>query len=230
MFFQGSFSGYVEDVVTLAHESGHAVQNMLMTSNRVLPRYASGPAYFTESFGGLSELLLLDQLYRTAPDRAHRIFYLQRLIRQGAEVFRNGWESLVEQQLFDSTAAGRSLSADDIEAMTQRTGSQFSVWFGPGSERKLAWVQPTQFFTRPLYRVNYVYSKLLALRYFDLLQTKRGKFAQRYLALLSHGYDAPPDTLLRRFVDTRLDDPMLIEGAVGVLRAWLADLEVLYRS
>jgi hypothetical protein len=47
---------------------------------------------------------------------------------------------------------------------------------------------------------------------------------------LSNGYDSPPDTLLRRFVDTRLDDPMLIKGAVGVLTAWLADLEMLYRS
>ena len=230
MFFQGSFGGYVEDVVTLAHESGHAVQNMLMTSNRVLPRYASGPGYFTESFAGLSELMLLDHLYRTAPDRAHKIYYLQRLIGQGADVFRTGWESLVEQDLFDSTAAGRSLSADDIEALTQRTGSRFSTWLGPGSEWKLAWLQPTQFFTRPLYRINYVYSKLLALRYFDLLRTRREQFTQRYLALLSNGYDAPPDTLLQRFVDTRLDDPMLIDGAVGVLTGWLADLEMLYRS
>jgi oligoendopeptidase F len=228
MFYQGAFGGYTEDVVTLAHESGHAVQNMLMTTNRVMPRYASGPAYFTESFAGLCELLVLDHLYRTAPDRAHKIFYLQRLINQGAEVFRGGWESLVEQELFDSAAAGKELSADGIEALTQSTGSRFSIWFGPGSERRLAWLQPTQFFTRPLYRLNYVYSKLLALRYFDLLERDPAGFAPHYITLLSNGYDAPPDELLRRFVGTTLTDPELIDGAARVLESWLAELESLY--
>ena len=65
MFFQGTYSGYVADVVILAHESGHAVQNMLMDANGVLPRYASGPAYFTESFAGLCELLVLEGLYKS---------------------------------------------------------------------------------------------------------------------------------------------------------------------
>ena len=61
--------------------------------------------------------------------------------------------------------AGKRPGADDIEAMTQATASKFSVRFGPDSEPQIAWLQPTQYFTRPLYRVNYVYSKLLALRY-----------------------------------------------------------------
>lgn len=230
MFYQGAFGGYTDDVVTLAHESGHAVQNMLMTANRVLPRYASGPGYFTESFAGLCELLVLDRLYRTAPDRAHKIFYLQRLIHQGAEVFRSGWESLVEQELFDSVAIGRELSADGIEALTQATASRFSIWFGPGSQRRLAWAQPTQFFTRPLYRVNYVYSKLLAIRYFDLLQRDPAGFPTRYVSLLGNGYDAPPDALLRRFVGTTLGDPELIDGAVRVLESWLGELKSLYRD
>jgi oligoendopeptidase F len=230
MFYQGAFGGYADDVVTLAHESGHAVQNMLMTAKRVLPRYAWAPAYFTESFAGLGELLVLDRLYQTAPDRAHKIFYLQRLITQGAEVFRNGWESLVEQELFDSAAAGKELSADGIEALTQATASRFSIWFGRGSQRRLAWLQPTQFFTRPLYRVNYVYARLLAIRYFELLHQDPAGFPTRYLSLLGNGYDAPPDALVRRFVDTSLSDPELIDGAVRVLESWLSELMSLYRG
>jgi oligoendopeptidase F len=230
MFYQGAFGGYPEDVETLAHESGHAVQNMLMTRGHVLPRYAGGPAYFTESFAVLCELLVLDYLYRNADDRVQKIYYLQRLINKGADVFRMGWESLVEQQLFDSAAAGKQFTADDIEAITQATASRFSVWFGSGSERKLAWLQPTQFFTWPLYRVNYLYAGLLALRYFELLQTKSKEFPRRYMALLSHGYDAPPDTLLQRFVGIRLGDPALVDGDVRVLASWLRQLEALYSS
>jgi len=108
MFFQGTYSGYAYDVVVLGHESCHAVQNMLMDADGVLPRYASGPAYFTESFAGLCELLVLERMYHEAPDRAHKIFFLRQLITQGAEVFRTAWESLFEQQIFDSVASARS--------------------------------------------------------------------------------------------------------------------------
>ena len=230
MFFQGTYNGYVYDVVVLGHESCHAVQNMLMDADGVLPRYASGPAYFTESFAGLCELLVLERMYHEAPDRAHKIFFLQQLITQGAEVFRAAWESLFEQQIFDSVASGKVLRADDLEAMTQQTASRFSIWFGPGSEKKLAWLQPNQFFTRPLYRVNYVYSKLLALRYFDLLHRDPDEFPRRYEALLRNGYDAPPDALLRQFVGVSLADPALIASATKVLESWLGELERLYKS
>ena len=126
------------------------------------------------------------------------------------------------------TEDGTTVTADDIEALTQSTGSRFSVWLGPGSEWRLAWLQPTTYFVRPLYRVNYMYSKLLALRYIDLLHRDPAQFKKNYLALLSNGYDAPPDVLLQRFVGTRIDDPALIDGAVGVLDSWLKELETLY--
>jgi oligoendopeptidase F len=232
LFYQGAFRGYVDDVVTLAHESGHAVQNMLMTSNGVLPRYAMGPSYFTESFAVFCEVLVLDHLYKTAPDKPHKIFYLQQLINQGPDgVFRNGWESLFEQHLFDRVGTDTTLTPDELEAMTQSTASRFSVWFGPQSERRqLAWLQPTQFFAWPLYHLNYVYARVLALRYFDLLQKNPQQFRDRYMGLLMNGYDAPPDTLLQRFVDMRLQDPALVDGAVHVLDSWLKELDALYAS
>jgi len=52
--------------VTLSHEAGHGVQNMLMDSAGVLPRYSGGPNYFTESFATLSQLLLLEYLYHSS--------------------------------------------------------------------------------------------------------------------------------------------------------------------
>ena len=169
-------------------------------------------------------------MYHEAPDRAHKIFFLQELITQGAEVFRAAWESLLEQRIFDSVASGKVLRADDLEAMTQQTASRFSIWFGPGSEKKPAWLQPNLFFTRPLYRVNYVYSKLLALRYLDLLHRDRNDFSRQYEALLRNGYDAPPDALLRQFVGVSLADPALIASATKVLESWLGELERLYKS
>jgi oligoendopeptidase F len=224
MFFQGRFEGYLDDLTILAHEAGHGVQNMLMDSAGVLPRYASGPSYFTESFAMFNELLLLEPLFRSSTDSAQRRTYFDRLIDNAAEVFRLGHESLVELEVYDSAAAGRLLNADEIERLTQSLGTRFSVWFGPGSERQLAWTQPIQFFTRPLYRVNYVYAKILALRYLDMLHQNPAGFQQAYARLLRNGYDAPPDDLLRRFLGIDLrDHTSLVGGGVRVLDGWLAE-------
>src|SRR5262249_46308823 len=152
-----------------AHEAGHAVQNMLMDSAGVLPRYAFGPPYFTESFAMMNELLVLEHLARTSADSIDRRYFRRRLLENALELFYNSHQSLLELQIYDSASAGRRLTADDIETLTQRIGTDFSIWFGPGSERQQAWLQPIQLYTRPLYRVNYTLAKLLALRYLDQL-------------------------------------------------------------
>lgn len=228
MFYQGNYGGYIDDLVILAHEAGHAVQNMLMDREGLPTRYAWGPSYFTESFGVFAEMNVLRHLYRDERDRALKIFYLERLLDQATDLFGNGADAAFEQALYDSVSAGRRLDADAIEALMQNVGSKYSRWFGPDSERQLAWVQPLQFYYRPLYQLNYVYARALALAYLDELETDERNFAPRFSALLSHGYDAPPDTLLQRTIGMRLDDPTVVEHAVAVIAKWTQELRSLY--
>ena len=235
VFYSGGFQGYLEDVIILAHEGGHAVQNMLMNNRRVLPVYSFGPDFFTESFAGLNELLLLDYLYRNATDPVQKIYFLERFLEQATEIFKSARESMVELQLYDRVAGSANSSgesvrnADDIEAIMQKTGARFSIWFGPQSERNVEWVNVIHYYTRPLYRINYVYSKLLALKYFDLYGKDRKGFVAAYSHLLSNGYDAPPDELLRKFVGTNTHDPKLIDDAIEVINRKITELELLYK-
>ena len=213
-FFQGRFEGFTDDLVILAHEAGHGVQNMLMDSAKVLPRYAGGPSYFTESFAMFSELLLLEHLAQSDELAADRRAFQRRLEEDEFELFRNAFESLLELQIYDSVSAGRPPDADGIERLTQAVGSRFSIWFGAGG-RELAWGQPIQFFTRPLYRVHYVIAKLLALRYLDMLHQDPRGFSTRYAALLRNGYDAPPAVLLKRFLDIDFTDSKALVGSAS---------------
>lgn len=227
-FYQGRFGGFVEDVVILAHEAGHATQDMLMDRRGVVPRYAAGPSYFTESFGVFAELMTLRHLYRTERDTARKIFYLERLLDQSADLFRNAAEAAVEQSLYDSVAAGRHFDAGAIEALMQTTASRYSSWFGPNGERELWWLQPIQFYTRPLYRVNYVYARILALAYIDLLETEPRLFAPRFNELLSAGYPASPETILQQSIGLSLKDPAIVQRAVALFARWTGELRTLY--
>ena len=226
--YQGRYSGLVGDLIILAHEAGHAAQNMMMDRRGVLPRYAFGPGYFTESYATLSELLVLEHLARSTPDTALRIYYMERLLDQASGMYRTGFESMLEDSLYALVGAGQMPRADEIERLHHGIASQFSIWYGPGSDVTLGWVQPLQFYTRPLYRVNYVVATLLALNYVRQLKTDPDGFQRRYQSLLSRGYDATPAELLRQEMDINFDDAeRLIATANDVIREWRRELTVL---
>ena len=230
VFYSGGFKGFLEDMTILVHEGGHAVQNMLMNNRGVLPAYTFGPSYFTESFAGFNELLLLDYLYRTAPDKTQKIYFLERFVDQAAGIFKTARESLVELELYDGVERGVIRNADDIESLMQKTGARFSVWFGPESERPMEWVNVITYYTWPLYRINYLYATLLALKYFDLYTRDRNRFVPAYLELLRNGYDAPPEVLLKKIVGTSTHDPRLVEDALDVINKKVTELEQLYKE
>ncbi len=61
-FYAQNYEGYYIDIMLLAHEAGHAIQASLMHQNKVSLLNASGPAYFTESFGKFNEILVAHTL------------------------------------------------------------------------------------------------------------------------------------------------------------------------
>lgn len=230
VFYQGRYEGYLPDVTIFAHEAGHAVQNALMERNGVSALNAFGPSYFTESFAGFTELLLADHLYRTAPDPAARLYYLQAFLDRATALFGNARASHFEQALYDSIPRGGVRDADAAEALMQRIGSAYSIWYGENGEWKDQWINHIQYYTFPLYQVNYVYSALLALKYFELYSRDPAAFVERYVALLANGYDDEPDALLRRFLGFGLDADALVADAMRLIEAKTAELQRLYAS
>ena len=230
VFFQGRYGGYTDDLIILLHEGGHSIQNMLMTANHVPSMYSGGPGYFTESFAGFNELLVTDYLYRTARDRAHKIYYLERFLDQSTEIYKGARESMLEDALYDSVAAGRVASADDVERMTQSVGSRFSVWFHPGGERVMEWVNASMAVTLPLYRVNYVIAKLLALNYFAQFERDSSVFLPGYRRLLAAGYFDTPEALLAAVGGLAITGDGLVPKAVELIRERLEELTQLYAA
>ncbi len=230
VFYTGAYEGYLEDLIILIHEAGHAVQSNLMNNSNVRPLYRNAPGYFTESFAGFNELLLADYLYRNTTDRVLKIYYLERFLEQAAEIFNAGRESLVEQQFYEEVEKGTLRTADDIEALTQKTGARFSIWFGPQSELPMEWTNANLYYVWPMYRLNYLYSKLLAVKYFDLYTRDPDRFVKSYQALLRNGYDATPDVLLEKFIGTKTADPKLVDDVLAVITRKTDELEQLYAS
>lgn len=230
IFFAYNYEGYYIDVMLLAHESGHAVQAMLMGNNRVPMAYAAGPGYFTESFGVFNELLVADHLYRRATDPRGRVYFLEQLVGRATALFPSTAEAAIEQAIYDGVEQGRVAGADDLDALAKRVGSRYSSEYEKADEQKMVWAAMSEYYLAPMHQVNDPVASVLALKYYEMYKRAPAEFVPRYLSLLRNGYDAPPHALLKRFLGIDLRDPRLVPDAVGFLRSQVEALEELKKN
>jgi oligoendopeptidase F len=82
----------------------------------------------------------------------------------------------------------------------------------------------------PFYDINYVYGALLALKFYEMYTRDPEHFGPRYIALMQNGFDAPPEVLLKRFLDIDLRDPRLVANALSVVEDRVNLLEKSYQK
>jgi len=231
VFYSAGFTGSYNDVRVLTHESTHAIHRQLMNRNRVLPAYAFGPNYLFESFAIFNELLLPDYLLRHETDPLRQQYFAEQFLEgKGMIMFVVAPEALLEQDIYDGVAQGDVKGADDLDALTKRIYSRFSIWPEKHDELKYQWMNIPLMYEDPFYDINYIYGGLLALKFYELYTLDPKQFIPRYLALMSNGFNAPPADLLKRFLDIDLNDPRLVSDACRILDDKVQRLEALYSA
>jgi oligoendopeptidase F len=228
IFYSFNFEGYYSDVDTLIHEAGHAVHNQFMANNHVLPAYAGGPNYFTESFAMFNELMLGDYLYRKETDPMRKTWFLERFLGSAFAVYGVAEQAGLEQAMYDGVAAGKLKTADDFDALAKQNGMRYSIWFGKHDELKEEWIDIHHYYDNPMYYVNYVFAQMLALKYYEMYTKDPKGFVPRYLNLVRNGFNAPPTVLLKKFLNLDIKDPKLASDAVSVIQPRIEELAKLY--
>ena len=221
------FEGYPADVSRLAHESGHALHYRIY--ERSGAPGVDGPA-FSEAVVQLSQLLVPEHLARTAADPAAALYWRQQSLRYLLEVFLGAKDAELEQTLYDEVAAGRLKSADDLDRLTARVDSAYTV-----DHRQVAagrWMRAPLLVEDPLYLSNYLYSGLILTALYQQFQHDPRGFAPRYLDFMRQPASAPPQQMLKRTLGIALDDPgllretfTLLEGEVAAFEAEIARVE-----
>jgi oligoendopeptidase F len=167
VFYSNGYTGSYKDMSVLAHEGGHVAHFQLMGNNHVKPSYGSGPSYFSESFSIFNELVLADYLYSHETDPSRKLFYLEQFLEvKGMEIFRAAHDAALEQAIYDGVQQDSVNSADDLDALTIRVDSRYSLWTSKHPELRGQWMTSRLMFEDPLYLINYVYGGLLSLKYF----------------------------------------------------------------
>lgn len=219
-----NFQGKTRDVMTLAHELGHGVHQVLAARQGAL--MAPTPLTLAETASVFGEMLTFRALLARAPSKIQR----RALLASKVEDMLNTVVRQMAFYAFERKVHGErrngELTADQICELWMSVQSESlgpSIRLGPGYET--FWAYIPHFIHSPFYVYAYAFGDCLVNSLYGVYQKAHEGFAERYFALLEAGGAKPYDELLKPFgLDTR--DPAfwnigleMIEGLIGELEA-----------
>ncbi len=219
-----NFQGKTRDVMTLAHELGHGVHQVLAGKQGAL--MAPTPLTLAETASVFGEMLTFRKLLEKAGEKEERRALLAAKVEDMLNtVVRQMAFYSFERKVHSERRSGE-LTADRLcELWMSVQGESLgpSIRLGPGYEA--FWAYIPHFVHSPFYVYAYAFGDCLVNSLYGVYQKAHEGFAERYFALLEAGGSRPYNELLAPFgLDAR--DPAfwnigleMISGLIGELEA-----------
>jgi oligoendopeptidase F len=219
-----NFQGKTRDVMTLAHELGHGVHQVLAARQGAL--MAPTPLTLAETASVFGEMLTFRALLAQAADKEQRRSLLASKVEDMLNTVVRQMAFYAFERKVHMERRNGELTADqicDIWMSVQEDSLGPSIRLGPGYET--FWAYIPHFIHSPFYVYAYAFGDCLVNSLYGVYQKAHEGFAERYFALLEAGGAKPYDELLKPFgLDAR--DPAfwnigleMIEGLIGELEA-----------
>src|SRR5215210_2911224 len=220
-----NYQGKPRDVMTLAHELGHGVHQVLAAPNGAL--MAPTPLTLAETASVFGEMLTFQRLLETTTDP------LQRKAMLAAKV-EDMINTVVRQIAFYSFERKLHLERKNGELTADKLGE---LWMsvqheslGPAIELKPGyetfWSYIPHFVHSPFYVYAYAFGDCLVNSLYGVYETASDSFVDRYLAMLAAGGTKHHSELLKPFgLDAR--DPAFWQGGISVIERMIGDVEAL---
>ena len=220
-----NYLGKPRDVMTLAHELGHGVHQVLAAPNGAL--MAPTPLTLAETASVFGEMLTFRALLAQTTDPAARKSMLaakvedmlNTVVRQIA--FYN-FERKVHTERKNGELTSEAICALWMSVQSESLGP--SIRLGPGYENYWAYIG--HFIHSPFYVYAYAFGDCLVNSLYGVYERAHDGFAERYLALLAAGGSKPYAELLRPFgLDAR--DPGFWSIGLSLIERMIGELEEL---
>jgi oligoendopeptidase F len=220
-----NYQGKVRDVMTLAHELGHGVHQVLAA--RQGPLMADTPLTLAETASVFGEMLTFQSLLKTAPDNAAR----KALLAGKVEDMLNTVVRQIAFYDFESRlhAARRQgeLTPDAIGEIWMAVQSEsLGPAFTFDEEYEHYWSYIGHFIHSPFYVYAYAFGDCLVNSLYAAYQSGQKDFQGKYLKMLKAGGVKRHKELLAPF-DLDASDPAFWEKGLGVISGFVDELEKL---
>ncbi|AWH55118.1 peptidase [Stenotrophomonas sp. ESTM1D_MKCIP4_1] len=229
LLFVGERRGTLESDVEVVHEAGHAVHAQWMERANVSPFYRNGTSWLNEAYAIFNELKFRDQLYQQAQDPRAKAYYLKSLLDDIVlQVFIASEEAQLEESIYQGVAAGTLGTADDLDALTLDVLSGYGMMAQRYPALGATWETKRLMYEDPLYLANYLFAGLVAVQLYVQEQLDPQGFRQRYLAVLSEGFDRAPQEQVAQLLGHAPDWSALVDADLQVFDVQVARLHALH--
>jgi oligoendopeptidase F len=220
-----NYQGKPRDVMTLAHELGHGVHQVLAAPNGAL--MATTPLTLAETASVFGEMLTFRALLDKTKDKARRRAMLAAKVEDMLNtVVRQIAFYSFERKLHTRRAEGELTPEDisDIWMSVQADSLGPAIRLGPGYET--FWAYIPHFVHSPFYVYAYAFGDCLVNSLYGVYQKASEGFAERYLEMLAAGGTKHHSELLAPFgLDAR--DPAFWQIGLGMIEGLIAELEAM---
>ena len=220
-----NYQGKTRDVMTLAHELGHGVHQVLAAPNGAL--MAPTPLTLAETASVFGEMLTFRRLLADTRDAKERKAMLAAKVEDMINTVVRQIAFYSFERAVHTDRKNGELTADRIGQLwldVQRESLGPSIEIKPGYES--FWAYIPHFIHSPFYVYAYAFGDCLVNSLYAVYEHAEDGFADRYLAMLAAGGTKHHSELLAPFgLDAR--DPAFWQGGLGVVERMITELEQL---
>jgi len=218
-----NYQGKPRDVMTLAHELGHGVHQVLAAPNGAL--MAPTPLTLAETASVFGEMLTFRKLLSETTDKKQRKAMLASKVEDMIntvvrQIAFYTFERRVHTERRNGELTSEQLCAIWLDVQVESLGPAIDL--RPGYET--FWSYIPHFIHSPFYVYAYAFGDCLVNSLYAVYEKSEEGFANRYLAMLAAGGTKHHSELLAPFgLDAR--DPSFWQGGLGVIERLIGELE-----
>ncbi|EKD69517.1 MAG: hypothetical protein ACD_47C00089G0001 [uncultured bacterium] len=222
-----NFTGNLREVMTLAHELGHAIHAVLSSKNTILNYHAILPLCETASI--FAESVVTDDLLKKLKTREEKMTLLtSKLEDYFATSFRQNMFTRFEREAH-AQSAEKLLGPADLNALYAK---ELKLMFGESvnitEDYHAEWSVIPHIFHTPFYCYSYNFALLLVLALYQSYCEKGPKFKDGFLKLLSSGSFVSPEAMLK-YVDIDISDKKFWQKGFDYISSKIDELESLLK-
>jgi oligoendopeptidase F len=218
-----NYQGKPRDVMTLAHELGHGVHQVLAAPNG--PLMAPTPLTLAETASVFGEMLTFRRLLAATTDPIQRKAMLAAKVEDMINTVVRQIAFYSFERRIHSERKNGELTTDhigDIWLDVQRESLGPAIELKPGYET--FWTYIPHFIHSPFYVYAYAFGDCLVNSLYAVYEKASDGFAERYLQMLAAGGTKHHSELLAPFgLDAR--DPVFWQGGLSVIERFITELE-----
>ena len=220
-----NYQGKTRDVMTLAHELGHGIHQVLAAQQGVL--LSDTPLTLAETASVFGEMLTFQSMLRSQPDPIKQRQLLAGKIDDMLNTVIRQIAFYDFEQQVHTARRSKELSADDIgdiwlETQRQALGPTVTIT----ETIRPYWSYVSHFIHSPFYVYAYAFGDCLVNSLYSVYQSQPEGFADKYMMLLSAGGTKKYAELLQPF-GLKANDPDFWNQGLAMIADFINQLELL---